>query len=265
VPTATVLGTRLHYLDVGVGDPTVMLLHAFPLHSAMWHPQLAALAASHRVLAPDFKGFGESDAPDDPGAYSMDAYADELAGLLSAAEVEQVVLVGLSLGGYVSFAFRRRHGEAVAGLVLADTRAAADSPEVAERRVAQQRRVREEGTAGVIGAQLGTLLSEPTRQHRPAVVDQVRRMMQQSPAGFVGALEAMRRRSDSTADLAGIDVPTLVLAGEYDLPSPPAVAEAMAGRIPGARLAVLPEAGHLSNLEAPEAFNQALLDFLAQF
>jgi 3-oxoadipate enol-lactonase len=263
MPSVTIDGTSIHYHEAGSGDPPVVLLHAFPLHAGMWEPQLAALGGRARVVAPDLKGFGASDAPDDPALYSMDAYADEVAGLLDHLDLPRVVLGGLSMGGYVAFAFLRRHRERVAALVLADTRPEADAPEVLERRTNQQRQVAEEGTAGVIETLLGSLLSEHTRRQQPAVVELARHLMDNPPGGFIGALAAMKRRIDASEELAAIDVPTLVLVGEEDPVSPPEVAEAMSARIPGSRVVTLPRAGHLSNLEATEAVNRAVLDFLA--
>ncbi|MDP9070887.1 MAG: alpha/beta hydrolase [Actinomycetota bacterium] len=263
MPRVSLDGTALHYLEAGAADPPVVLLHAFPLHAGMWEPQLEALAGRFRVVAPDLKGFGASDAPDDAAAYSMEAYADELAALLDQLQLDRVVLGGLSLGGYVAFAFLRRHRPRVAALVLADTRPGPDTPEVRERRTNQQRQVAEEGTSGVIEALLDGLLSEHTRQEQPAVVERARRLMDNPAAGFTGALEAMKRRSDATSELAAIEVPTLVVVGEDDAVSPPSVAEDMCRRIPECRLVVLPRAGHLSSLEAPDAFNEAVGAFVA--
>ncbi len=262
MPSMSVDGTSVHYVDIGTSGPPVLLLHAFPLHSGMWEPQLEALCDRWRLIAPDLKGFGASDAPDDVSAYSMAGYADEVAGVLAGLRLDRVVVVGLSMGGYVAFSLMSRHRDLVSALVLCDTRADPDSEEVLERRTKQQRQVREDGTAPVIDALLDTLLSEHTRQHRPEVVDQARRLMNNPPAGFLGALEAMKTRPDASPQLPSIQVPTLVMVGEDDKPSPPEVARAMHERIAGSRLEVLPRAGHLSNLEVPGAFNQALAGFL---
>ena len=263
MPFVDVGGTRLHYLDVGAGDVPVVLLHAFPLHAEMWGPQLACLSARTRVVAPDLKGFGRSDAPDDRSAYTMDAYAAELAGLLGHIGVERLVLGGLSMGGYVAFSFLRRYGAGVEALVLADTRAAADTPEVLERRTSQQDVVTREGPEAVVDTLLTGLLSERTRSERPELVAQVRSLMANPAAGYVGALEAMKGRPDVTGDLAGISVPTLALVGDQDAQSPPDVVRGWQERIPGSSLAVLPQAGHLSNLEAADEFNAAVDAFLA--
>ncbi len=266
MPLLDVDGARVHYAEAGAsvpggGDPLV-LLHAFPLHSAMWAPQLACLSSGRRVIAPDLKGFGASDAPDELSGYTMFDYAEALAAVLDALGIGRVVLGGLSMGGYVAFAFLRRHADRVTGLVLADTRAAADTAEVFERRTDQQDQVAREGTTALVEVLLAGLLCDHTKAHRLELVEQVRRLMANPAAGYIGALEAMKHRPDATAELAGIGVPVLVVVGEADALSPPAVAREMAGAIPDAALAVLPDAGHLSNLEAPEQFNAAVADFL---
>ena len=262
MPFATVNGARLHYLDAGSGDPSVVLLHAFPLHAAMWAEQITALSPRWRVIAPDFPGFGRSDPVGDPSTASLEVLADSVAGLLRHLELSGVVLCGLSMGGYTAFVVARRHRPLLRALVLADTRAGADTPEVRERRTSQQAQVREKGTAELIEALLNTLLAEQTRQRRPDVVERTRRLMQDAtPEAFVGALEAMKRRSDATGELASIDVPTLVLVGDQDATAPVEVAEEMTRRLPRARLAVIPGAGHLSNLESP-AFTTELEAFL---
>ena len=264
MPFAEVDGARVHYADAGHGEPALVLLHAFPLHSGMWAPQLEHLSAERRVVAPDLLGFGASDAPESMYRYTMAGYADLVAGLLDHLGLERVVLGGLSMGGYVAFAFLRAHAARVAALILADTRAGADTTEVFERRTDQQDQVSRVGTAAVIDTLLTGLLCEHTRTNRPDLVEQVRRLMDNSPAGFIGALEAMKNRPDASDELAGISVPTLLLVGEDDGPSPPDVARSMQERIRGAELTVLPRAGHLSNLEAADGFNAAVAGFLVR-
>lgn len=256
-------GAQLHYVDVGVGDPPVVLLHAFPLHSDMWAPQVACLAANHRVVVPDLKGFGKSSAPEDPEAYSMADYVRQVVGLIGALGLEGVVLGGLSMGGYVAFSLVARHLHLLAGLVLADTRAGRDTPEVFQRRTDQQDQVRREGTEALVETLLGGLLAPETFEQRPQLVDQVRRIMASNPpAGFIGGLEAMKGRPDSLPNLAAVKVPTLVLVGAHDAPSPPEVVRVWQQRIPESELVVVPGAGHLSNMEQPDAFNAALTDYI---
>ena len=264
MPTVTLDGVRTHWLEAGSGEPVVVLLHAFPFHAGMWEPQLAGLSGACCVIAPDLLGFGGSDAPDDPGAYSVDAWADGVAALLAHLGIDRVVLGGLSMGGYAAFAFLRRHRRRLAGLVLADTRPGPDSAEVAQRRSDQAAQVAAEGTASLVDTMLEGLLARHTLAHRPAVVEAARRLMGNPANGVIGALGAMRRRPDSTPDLATIDVPTLVVVGDDDRPSPPQVARAMADAIPSATLAVLADAGHLSNLEAPDQFNEEVTALLGR-
>lgn len=264
VPFVEVDGVRLHYGDAGSGEPALVLLHAFPLHSGMWAPQVRHLAAHRRVIAPDLPGFGRSDAPDSMYRYTMSGFADLVAGLIKHLRLGPVALCGLSMGGYVAFALLREHPERVSALVLADTRAGADTTMVYDRRTDQQDQVAQIGTAALIEVLLGGLLSEHTLAARLDVVEQVRGLMANSPAGYIGALEAMKYRPDATAELAGIAVPTLIVVGEDDSLSPPEVAQDMQQRIRGSALAVLPRAGHLSNLEASEAFNAAVAGFLGR-
>ena len=263
MPFATVSGTTLHYLDVGGGDPPLVLLHAFPLNAGMWDEQIAALAPRWRVVAPDLPGFGQSP-PGEGGEATIDGWAELVADLVRQLGLGPVVVGGLSMGGYVAFALRRRHPELLSALVLADTRAGVDTPEVVERRTNQQEKVSAGKTDEVLDAMLGTLLSEETREQRPDVVERTRALMGTTPpATIVAALEAMKNRADATGELAAIDVPVLVVVGEHDVPSPLSVAEEMADAVPDGRLEVLPGAGHLSNLEVPEPFNRVLGSFLA--
>ena len=260
-----VAGTRVHHLDAGSGNPAVVLLHAFPLTAGMWDQQVDALSPRWRVIAPDLPGFGRTDPPADPSSITIDGWADLVAGLIEALGVGPAVVGGLSMGGYVALALARRRPDLLAGLVLADTRAGPDSPEVVERRTAQQRKVSDGRVAEVLEGMAGTLLSEQTQDERPEVVERTRALMATAPpASIVAALEAMKNRSDSVPHLPSIDVPVLVIVGEHDVPSPPAVASEMADAVPGSALEVIPTAGHLSNLEAPDAFNRALETFLAR-
>ena len=256
-------GLRLSYEDTGGDLPPVLLVHAFPLNSSMWEAQTESLSERYRFITPDLKGFGGSDAPEDPSVYTMDSYADELAAVLEHANVDRATVVGLSMGGYVAFSLWRRHRDKVGAFVLADTRAEADPPEGVEKRTKQQQMVRDDGTGPLIDLLVGALLGEASLQKKPDVVARVKEIMAENPAaGFIGGLESMKQRVDSTGDLTGIDVPTLVIVGEHDGVTPPDAARKLHEHIGGSRLVVIPEAGHLSNLEAPEAFNGALAEFL---
>lgn len=248
-------------VEVRGDGPAVLLVHGYPLDRTLWAPQLGGLEG-HRLIAPDLRGLGLSDAPD--LGYSMPTYADDLAALLEAMQVDEVVLVGLSMGGYVAFEFLRRHRERVRALVLFDTRADADAPEVRRARDQQASLAREQGAAAIADQMLPRMLAPGASRSMPHLVERVRGMMLAAPvSGIAGALAAMRDRSDSTALLATLeDLPTMIVVGEEDVMTPVEMARAMASALPGARLEVVPNAGHLPPLEAPAAVNALLADFL---
>jgi 3-oxoadipate enol-lactonase len=244
----------------GPGDPLV-LLHAFPLDSRMFEPQRKALAGLRRLITPDYPGFGRS--PRAPAQPDVHYYAEGVRGLLDRLGLERVVLGGVSMGGYVAFECLRLFPQRVSGLVLANTRAEPDSEEMKENRKKMARRVADEGVGVLIELQLGRLLAPGTLEGNERVVEEVRAMILESnPNGVVAALGAMRERPDSTPLLAKIEVPTLVIGGEEDEISTPEVMGAMAQKIPDSRHVTLSGVGHLSNLEAPEAFNAVLEEFL---
>jgi 3-oxoadipate enol-lactonase len=252
--------------ETGAGSPVVLLVHGFVLNRSMWDPQLGTLkAAGARVIAPDLRGFGASEAGP-PGPLTMEQHADDLAALLDVLGVrEPVVYVGLSMGGYAGFAFWQRFPSRVRGLVLADTRATADSPEHRAWRLAMAAQAEAVGSSQpAIDGMLPQFFSWTLRPG--SVVEQTaRRMVAGTSARAVAdGHRGMALRPDSTALLGSIDVPTLVIVGEHDVLTTPADARLIAEGVPGARLVSIDQAGHLSNMENPEAFNEALLSFLRQ-
>lgn len=254
-------GATIAYTDMGEG-PAVLFLHGFPHDRTLWDAQLAALAPRARCLAPDLRGFGDSDAT---GPFTMDRYADDAACVLDHAGVERAVVVGLSMGGYVAFALWRRHRHRVRALALTSTRAAADDAATREKRHALIELARREGSRAVAAGQLPGALAAATREERPELVRAVTELQSRAPvAGIVGALEAMLARPDSTPDLPTIDVPTVVIAGADDALIRVGVARAMHAAIPGSSLVVLDRAGHLCNLERPAEFGAALDQFLSR-
>ncbi|MFL5806590.1 MAG: alpha/beta fold hydrolase [Roseiflexaceae bacterium] len=255
MPTATVNGVQLAYRDEGAGRP-LLLIHAFPLNSAMWERQIGPLARHYRVIAPDLRGFGASQIG--PGAASMDQYANDLAGLLDqlGPGAWRVALGGLSMGGYIAFAFLRRYRERVDALILADTRAQADTEEGRQTREQNARLAEEQGPGAIADQMLPKLLSPHASDELRA---EVRRMIVANHrAGIAAALRAMAARPDSTPLLATIDVPTTIIVGAEDSLTPPSDARAMHDAISASRLVEIARAGHLSNLEAPDPFNAAM-------
>ena len=256
----TVNGVSLAVEVRGEG-PAVLFVHGYPLDHTMWSDQLDALEG-YRRIAPDLRGMGRSDAPD--LGYGMSIYAADLAALLDALGVDDVVLCGLSMGGYVIFEFLRRWRHRVRGLVLMDTRAEADGAEARRARDAAGATAREAGAAAIAESMLPKLLAPGSAERAPEMVERIRRMMTDTPvAGIVGALAAMRDRQDSTDLLPTLGgIPTLIVVGEEDAVTPPDAARRMAGAIPNARLLLVPGAGHLPPVERPSETSAALLEFL---
>jgi 3-oxoadipate enol-lactonase len=252
-------GIETGFDDVGAGLP-IVFIHAFPLNRTMWAPQVSALVERCRCIAVDLRGFGETSVE---GPWSMDQYADDVAGALDHLKVERAVVVGCSLGGYVAFSVWRRHPARVRALVLADTKATADTDEIREKRRALIATTRSQGSTAVANLQIASLIGKTSREKQPDTYDAVHRMIAQAPAeGIVGALDAMMQRADSTATLATITVPTLIIVGEEDVPTPVKDARAMAAAIPGSQLEIIASAGHLANMERPAAFNHLLTEFV---
>jgi 3-oxoadipate enol-lactonase len=235
----------------------LLLLHAWPLDTRMWEPQLGVLSADVLVAAPSHPGFGGA-----PGAgpvTSMAACADRALAALDDAGIERAVVCGLSIGGYVTFELWRRAPERFLGMVLANTRAVADTPEQVQGRLALAARLRAEGNV---------LADEPPALLAPDAPtdlrERIRALVADQPAeAIAAALVGMAERPDSTPDLPGIDVPTLVVTSTADQLIAPEVSLEMASRIPGARTHTIEGVGHLTNLEAPETFTGLLAEHLA--
>lgn len=246
--------------EAGSGRPLV-LLHAFPLSSSMWLEQRELLAPHCRVITPDQRGFGGSPLGDD--APSLGECADDVVALLDRLELDRVVLGGLSMGGYVAMELLRRAPERVSALVLADTKLSADTPEGRAGRLRTAETVETDGTAALAETMLPALLGATTLERRAAVAGRVRGLVTAAPAAAVAwASRAMAERPDSTEVLRATDVPALVVVGDQDALSPVEQAQEMVDALPHGRLVVLPDAGHLTAVEDPEAFAAAVVAFL---
>ena len=227
----------------------------------MWEPQLALAARGWRVIAPQLRGFDGT--PAASAASSVDDFAGDLVDLLDGLHIDQAVIGGLSMGGYVTFALFRHAARYFRGMVLADTRAQADAPQAAEGRQRMLEAVRERGAIAAADEMLPKLVCEATRASQPAVVDTLRAMIVANSSETVaGAILALMTRPDATPVLSTIHCPTLIVVGEQDAITPPSLSEDMQRGIAGAELVVIPDAGHMSNMEQPGAFNAALASFL---
>lgn len=253
-------GIDIRY-EVSGSGPWLALSHSLCCDVSMWQPQLAALEKHFTVLRFDTRGHGGTDAS--AGAYTFDQLADDVLGLLDALQVERTHFCGLSMGGMIGQHLALKAPGRIDRLVLADTTSrmpAEAAPLWAERiRIAG-----EKGTGALVESTLARWFTEPWRAAHPEVMEAIGALIRNTPvAGYIGCAHAIAR-IDVTDRLDGIKAPTLVIVGRDDVGTPPAMAEAIAAAIPGARLAVIPEASHLSNIEQADAFNRLLLDFLTE-
>ena len=258
---AVINGITMAYDDNGSG-PVLLLIHGFPLCRRMWHPQIKALViAGFRVITPDLRGFGESDTPEGP--YSMELFADDIVELLDHLGIEKAAVGGMSMGGYILFNLLERYAERVSGACFITTRANADDEAGRERRLALARDVLKFGPQVVADAFEKLLFAEESLVERPKLVGEVYGWMTANDSrGIAGGLLAMRERKDYTPLLGSFNVPALAIGADGDKAAPPDNARTIAAGIPGCRLAIIPYAGHMANLENPGAFNAALLEFL---
>lgn len=260
VHTSIVRGHMLRF--VASGEPAarvLVLLHAFPVGTEMFALQHDAFRG-WRILAPALPGF---DGSDPLRQAHVDEYARHVLALLDELEVPRAVLAGVSMGGYLIFSVLRQAPDRVAGIVLADTRSGADTETAREGRGRMLQMVRDGGPAAVADAMLPKLLGETTRRLQPDLAGRVRAMIErQPPSAISAAIELLRDRPDSTPLLKDVRVPALVVVGTEDALTPPAEAEQMAAALPDSRIARIDDAGHLSNLENPAAFNAAVQAFL---
>jgi 3-oxoadipate enol-lactonase len=260
MPHVPIEDIQLAFTDVGSGNP-VVLIHGYPFNRSLWTEQATALSKKHRVVVPDLRGFGETDTGS--AAASMQRMALDVKLLMDHLNLDRAVIGGLSMGGYVALAFYKHHPERVAGMVLANTRAEADSPESKTARREQAEKALAAGMASIADSMLPKLLTPDTVSKRPDLVKRIRDMMlRTNPAGAAAALLGMANREDTTDLLSEISVPALIIAGRDDALIPPQHSYTMHERINGSRLVLIDHAAHVVNLEQTEDFNRELLKFV---
>jgi pimeloyl-ACP methyl ester carboxylesterase len=254
MPRLQLPDTVLHYRERGTG-PLALFVHGYPLDSTLWLDQLEGLSDVRRCVAIDLRGFGLSE-PTSLAVLSMERLADDLAAAILALGADQADVVALSMGGYVALALLQRHPELVRSLALLDTKAGPDSEAARAGRDAAAARLLERGREALAGDLRAALLGP---RASPVAQARLRSMVEGTRyETILAALEGMKQRPDRSEVLDGVRAPTLVLVGADDELTPPREAQAMASRVPGAQLTIVPAAGHLTPLEAPEAVNEAL-------
>ena len=257
--TIDIGGAHFNYTERGTGTPLV-LVHGFPLDNRVWDDQVAALSDRCRVIAPDLRGFGQTRSQE---PFSMESLADDLHQLLTKIDARPCVLAGLSMGGYVALAYDAKYATDLKGLVLVDTRAEADSMEARQSREKMIECVRASGAPAVASQMMPKMLAPDAQQSRPQLMQRLRAIMEECPPKTIEhALAAMRDRRDSCDRLASIAMPTLIVVGDQDAITPPALSEMMNREIPRSKLVVIKGSGHMSPMEQPEQVNQALRQFM---
>ena len=248
--------------DEGTGIP-LLFVHGFPLDHTMWQGQLSAFAKDYRVIAPDLTGFGKSD-PLTENEYRMEQFADDLAEMLRQLQIDEpVIFCGLSMGGYIALQFWRNHRQLVRQLIFCDTKATADTEEIARGRRYIANQVVREGSGAIAKGMLGRLFGKESMSLPNPVVAATEEVMRSTaPTSIAAAQRGMAARPDMMAELSQIAVPTLVVVGEEDAISTVAEMESMANAISNARFQRIDNAGHMAPLEQPEKVNQAIREFL---
>ncbi len=254
--------TNIHHVQQG--DNTAMpvvFLHGFPFSHEIWLRQLEVAGKLYRAVAYDLRGHGESGVGD--GQFTIESHCDDLMALLDHLHIRQAVVVGLSMGGYVALRAMERNPERFLGLVLCDTRSEADANEAKIKRANDAVRAKKEGSQKFADDFVHKVFAHDSFSRVREATDLVHRIIRQtSPLSIAGTLIAMAARTDTTPSLQHIKTPTLIMVGEHDTITPPAAAQALQERIPGATLSIVPDAAHMSNLENADFFNEQLLIFL---
>jgi 3-oxoadipate enol-lactonase len=240
--------------------PTVFI-HGFPFSKEMWNTQVEVLKKDFYLVTYDVRGHGGSEAGDNQ--FTLEYFVDDLIGLLDHLRLESVVVVGLSMGGYIALRAIERHPERFRGLVLCNTRSEADGNEAKIKRAQQARSVKVDGIKKFAEGFVKAVFYEKTFHSNPRAVELIRSIIENTPPLTVaGTLIALAGRTDTSASLPAIRVPTLILVGEHDTLTPPSASLAMKEKIPNAEMYIIPNAAHMSNLENPEVFNDHLVKFL---
>lgn len=254
----------LHAVDQGDPQATpLVFIHGFPFSHQMWHAQIQAFQGSFRTVAYDLRGLGESSLGD--GQYTIEGHVDDLIAVLDHLGIDKAVIAGLSMGGYITLRALERHPERFRAAILADTRSEADTDEAKITRARALAAVKARGSLWFAEDFVKKVFAEQSFTRVPEAVELIRNTIARTPPlAIAGTLLALAARTDTTASLSAIAVPTLILVGEHDATTPPAASRAMHERIRGSELHIIPDAAHMSPLENAPEVNRRISDFLAR-
>ncbi len=253
------------YTSAGPNDAeTILFIHGFPLNKSMWTQQLEFFKRDFRVIAPDIRGHGQTNEGEKP--YSIALFADDLIGFMDALQLEKVILCGLSMGGYISLNVVHRYPDRFSALILTDTSCKADTPEAREKRMQTIQDIEQNGLEKYADESLKRLFAPESLIYKTDETEAVRNMILSTKTTSISnTLRALASRDESCSKLSGIDIPALVITGQSDIITPPEMAELMHQHLSKSRIHILADAGHMSNMENPEGFNEQLWMFLTSF
>jgi pimeloyl-ACP methyl ester carboxylesterase len=259
---ATISGAPFHYVESGnPSNTSVLFLHGFPFSHEMWKPQLDIVSKQYRAVAYDLRGHGGSYVGD--GQFTIEGHVDDLVAMLDFLKIRKTVIVGLSMGGYITLRALERNPERFIAAVLCDTRSEADSNEAKVKRAAGMVGVKRNGSASFADGFVKAVFAQESLKAKPTLVQSIHKIIFYTPPlSIAGTLLALAGRTDTTASLVNIKIPTLILVGEHDAITPPAASKAIHEKIAGSELHIVPHSAHMSNMENPEFFNEKLLSFL---
>lgn len=252
------------FIDTGNRNGTpVLLIHAFPLNQQMWSEQVEFLKDTHRVITFEIRGLGKSELT---GPYTLEFIVDDVISLLYKLKIDKAVIGGLSMGGFVALRAIQRNPERFMGLILADTKSEPDSDNSKLKRYEAIKTINQKGLPYYAKFFIQPAIAQTSQVERSIVLARALKIAESnSPNGVSAVALALISRTDTTADLGKINVPTLILQGEFDTVIPMSAAKSLNDKIPNSQLFLIPNAGHLSNLENPAAFNELIAKFLKQF
>jgi 3-oxoadipate enol-lactonase len=266
MPQAFINGVHLHYESYGNGFPLV-LAYGLGGNTGMWAGQIEAFAAHYRLILWDPRGHGRSDSPPHPDQYSLSISAEDLRGLLDHLRIDSAYVGGQSMGGGIAARFALAYPERVAALLIIDSASASGLAMSAAMRTMREKTIELAETQGMAAVADYVITANPNLRTQAEATPEARQRLRQmfldlNPTGYAHTIRALLNETFPTERLSTLTMPTLVLVGDAD----PALEAATwtHQQIPGAHLVILPRAGHLSNLDAPEAFHTSVLDFLRQ-
>ncbi|MEN9907870.1 MAG: hypothetical protein RLZZ540_1011 [Bacteroidota bacterium] len=251
----------LSYDDLGEGNVPIIFLHGFPFDKSMWQGQLDFLKSAYRVIACDIRGFGKS--TDEKSPLSIDLFTDDLIAFMDQLNIEKAIVCGLSMGGFITLNAHQRFPNRFEALILADTQCIADTAEVKEKRYDAIREIEVNGIANFNEGFIKKVLHKDSFTSKKELVEELRSVVFSNSEHIIQqGLVALAERSETCSTLDKINIPTLIICGREDIVTPLAESQSMKACIKGAILQIIEKAGHVSNLEQPDEFNQHLLDFL---